>query len=339
MKSMLGLILHGLKNKSIFSATIGVFELTESHTADYISDVLSKILSQYNITDEKIVAIITDNGANIVKAKEQQFGKHKHVPCFAHTLNLVCENALRVPQVKDLVTKCRDIVTWMKRHVNANDELRKMQASSGIPEGKMLKLLLDVRDLYSYMLQRFIVLLPYISQILLNHVDAPPMISSKENEEMTEIISLLRPLEAMTRQISGQQYATLSQIIPLVNCGREQIHKIICHYEIATKLKHSIIYEFERRFDHAEKSFLLAASTLLDPRFKKIHFNDPLALSSLLKNLRSLRMKVSTVLAKHHSLVQATNLICGQLIRIYFIKKRGDQLTLPIYHKMNWHII
>lgn len=178
----------------------------------------------------------------------------------------------------------------MKRHVNANDDLRKMQSNIGVPEGKTLKLLLDVRTRWNscyYMLERLIKLLPCISQIMLNHVDTPPMISSKEREDTIEINSILRPLEAMTTQISGEKYATLSQIILLVHCGREQLNKINCRYETVRKLKEKIISEFERRFGQAEKSFLLATSTTLDPRFKKIHFNDPLAVSTVLKKLRN----------------------------------------------------
>lgn len=111
MNSMLGVIVHGLAKNSMFSATIGVFKLTEAHTAAYIFDVLAQVLTDYEINSDKIVAFVTDNGANIVKALGEQFGKHKHVPCFVHTLNLVCENSLDVPEMKDLIRKCRNIVT------------------------------------------------------------------------------------------------------------------------------------------------------------------------------------------------------------------------------------
>lgn len=73
----------------------------------------------------------------------------------------------------------------------------------------------------------------------------------------------------------------------MISCGCDKLGKIKCNYEASIKLKEKILFEFERRFGHAEKSFLLAESTILDPRFKKIHFTDPLALSSVLRKLRS----------------------------------------------------
>ncbi|KAH8396442.1 hypothetical protein KR222_010364, partial [Zaprionus bogoriensis] len=43
---------------------------------------------------------------------------------------------------------------------------------------------------------------------------------------------------------------------------------------------------FERRFGAIERSFLMAASTLLDPRFKQIHFHDPMALAVTMQHIR-----------------------------------------------------
>ena len=155
---------------------------------------------------------------NVVKAISDSFGKHNDVSCFAHTLNLVCENALTLEAVKDLVGKCRGIVVWMRGHVKASD-LHKSQSNAGIPEGKMLKLVLDIKTRWNsmyYMLERFIKMVPYTGQVLVDYDDTPN-ISSKERQDVSEVLLILRPLEAMTFQISGEKYVTLSQVIPLIH--------------------------------------------------------------------------------------------------------------------------
>ncbi|XP_018795545.1 PREDICTED: uncharacterized protein LOC108973011 [Bactrocera latifrons] len=118
-----------------------------------------------------------------------------------------------------------------------------------------------------------------INQILLNYSDELVMITSKEKDDM-EILSILRPLEAMTVLLSGEQRARLSQVIPLVHCGREQIVSIAAKPPGAEELKDAVLNKLIAASGYIEHSLLLAASTLLDPRFKEIHFKDPLALSA-----------------------------------------------------------
>lgn len=44
-------------------------------------------LTQAGVTLDKILAVVTDNGANMVAAVHK--AEWAHYPCFAHTLNLV----------------------------------------------------------------------------------------------------------------------------------------------------------------------------------------------------------------------------------------------------------
>lgn len=91
-KNFLGITVHFVENTQMISACLGVEELDQSHTADYIGNQILKTLGEWNIPDDKVVAITTDNGANMVRAIYDSFGKNRHIPCFAHTVNLVCEN-------------------------------------------------------------------------------------------------------------------------------------------------------------------------------------------------------------------------------------------------------
>lgn len=52
------------------------------HTADNICAQINRIAEEWGITD-KILAVVTDNGANMVAAVWK--GGWAHYPCFAHT--------------------------------------------------------------------------------------------------------------------------------------------------------------------------------------------------------------------------------------------------------------
>ncbi|CAH1106559.1 unnamed protein product [Psylliodes chrysocephalus] len=222
-KSFLGITIHFICDLKLISCTIGVTELTESHTAAYIGSQLIEILNTWGINLEIVVAVVTDNAANIVKAVHDKFGKVKHVPCFAHTLNLLCENSIKNTQgLNDLIEKVRLIVVYFKRSVKATDLLRKIQRDAGTPEGKFKKkMILDVKTRWNstyYMLNRFLELAPQISSIILLNAEAPVMLSGGELEQLKEIRRLLYPLEQMTIEISGQKYVTVSKIIPMAAC-------------------------------------------------------------------------------------------------------------------------
>lgn len=44
-----------------------MIQLQQSHTAEYLAQVICNLLLQYNIKPQQIIAITTDNGANVLK--------------------------------------------------------------------------------------------------------------------------------------------------------------------------------------------------------------------------------------------------------------------------------
>lgn len=169
-----------------------------------------------------------------------------------------------------LIEKVRTIVCF-KRSVKSSDLLRKNKMK--------FKLLYD-REVFK--------IAPLIGNIILTYINAPDMASATELEENKQVTTLLRPLEQTTRETSEQNYITLSNVIPMIQC-------LIAKYEsfhptgavsIAVNLKSAILKELERRFGHSERCFLLKASTILDPRFKNIYFKDIVALFTTLRHLK-----------------------------------------------------
>lgn len=125
-RSFLGVTMFFFDGDKIDSVTLGVYDLTQSHTAEYIASMLLQSCEEWGIDTGKVQAVVTDAAANIVKAVEIAFGKKYHIPCFAHMLNLVAQKSIeKTVDLPELINSVKKIVTWFKHSVVASDELRK----------------------------------------------------------------------------------------------------------------------------------------------------------------------------------------------------------------------
>lgn len=229
-KSYLGLTVHYLWEKKIESGTFGVEPLTESHTSAYLSERIAKVCLEWNIDLTKVNTVVSDNAENIVKAIKDLFGASKHIPCFAHTLNLIPQAALgldskkqeNVPGVPPLISKVKGIVTFFKRSVK--DELRRLQYADGKTEGTALRLLQDVSTRWNstyLMLQRFLTLSGLVGLALLKFPQGPPMLSGAELASITVIAQILAPIMQATVELSAEKTPTTSKVIPVTHLMRQ----------------------------------------------------------------------------------------------------------------------
>ena len=81
---------------NLVSAALDAVPILEDETAESLKTILSAVFKEWGITD-KVKCIVTDNAAAMIKAA--QLLKIRHLPCFAHTLNLVIKNAVKCKAV------------------------------------------------------------------------------------------------------------------------------------------------------------------------------------------------------------------------------------------------
>jgi len=293
VKSYIGVTVHYLDDKLKFvNTTIGVISLNESHTGEYIGLSLMQLCQDWGIGIDCITVIVTDNAANIVKAITDTFGKKKHLRCFAHTLSLIYPDAVKAtPSLVNLMAKIKIIVTLSKQSVVAADELRRLQFLEEKTEGNVLKLIQEVPTRWNsafYMIERFLQLKDYINNMLLKCPKAPNLITRDELEVLQEIVHILRPIEYVTKIIGGDTYATSSLVIPLIHYIMLTVKKCTPITDTGVQFKENILTELNKRFQHVESVSHLAIATLLDPRFKKTHFESPLALSTAIQHINNI---------------------------------------------------
>lgn len=214
MRSFLGITAHFGIGNELFSITLGVYQSNERYTSEHIAEMLLKTCSEWGIASDKVSAVVTDNAANMVKAVDLAFGK-RHIPCFAHILNLVAQNSMQqCTELQSLIIKVKNIVTWFKQSNIASNELRKATQ-------KETKLIQEVPTRWNstyYMIERFLELRTIVNDIIIRHKNAPPMLTASELSILCSVLQVLRPIEAATKEVSGDKYCTSSKVIPLIHC-------------------------------------------------------------------------------------------------------------------------
>lgn len=193
---------------------------------------------------------------------------------------MVAQNAnSSVTDLSLLINNVKSIITWFKHSVVASDELRKVSNS---------KLIQEVPTRWNstfYMPERFIALCPFRNYIVNRNISAPTMVCAKDIEEMTEIVTILRPMEAATKELCSEQYVLSSMVIPIVHILQTKIDEATSTQILSTQLKNTLKLECSKRLRQIGNVSFLAIATILDPRFKKIYFKNSVSLSKMLTKI------------------------------------------------------
>uniref|UniRef100_A0A182W7V9 HAT C-terminal dimerisation domain-containing protein n=1 Tax=Anopheles minimus TaxID=112268 RepID=A0A182W7V9_9DIPT len=219
-------------------------EISISHTGSNIADWITNITDSFKITN-KLFALVTDNATNMKSASA--ILNLPHLPCGAHTLNLVVQQALR--NIKSTKENVKSIVMHFEISSKAAQKLSEMQTNLNHPQ---LKIKQDCPNRWNStyeMLDRFKQnIIPLASCI------ATLKISSKlEEEDWVIIEQATKILKSLLQKIIDKK-------------EREILHpKVI---EIVDEL----IVGLQNRFEKTNNLELVSYAILIDPRFKKNGF-------------------------------------------------------------------
>lgn len=120
----MGVTVNFVENCNMRMYYLATRALSGRHTAESISENLLDIIKKWDIPLTKIRAAVTDNASSMLAAIRISLGEKKHLPCFAHTINLVVEEALKLSSVKLAVIQVREIVHFIKNSVVQSETTR-----------------------------------------------------------------------------------------------------------------------------------------------------------------------------------------------------------------------
>lgn len=273
-ESFLAVTAHFLtKNFELKHRVLGCESFSESHTSANLASAIRNILVEWDL-ENKVLIFISDNAANIKKAIKEEL-RQKHFGCYAHTINLIAQNSIK--QASEILNKVKTVVAYFRRSSAAMGKFFDQQRLLKIEPTK--RLVQDVVTRWNstfYMVERFVELEEPIRTTMALIEHDLPIISVEEWQFMKELVEILRPLEDVTKVMSGQNYVTASSVIILTD-GLLDIYRELQNkdYSIISKAVIVAIMDgITSRLGNLESSNSLLITTFLDPRFKNIAFSN-----------------------------------------------------------------
>ena len=99
-----------------------------------------------------------------------------------------------------------------------------------------------------------------------------PSLSENEWNVISEVIRVLKPLHAATKELLCDCCVTILKVIPVVH-GMEAAFRNMDDLSIAATLfRDNLLARFDERFDDVEEIVHYAVATFLDPRYKDVAF-------------------------------------------------------------------
>ena len=235
------------------------------HTAD--------ILSEFGVTLEKSVNVITDNATNVRMAMTKMMVNFKWRPCSTRTLQLVINNGLDNKDVTDLskmLSKTRSIVGHYRHSLTATTLLNKVQKDNNVSQHRLKQ---DVATRWNFqvvMLERLLEQRKAVTLCLAetSGKSVPKNLTTHEWSTAEDLVVALRPFLDITVLMSSARYPTLWVIIPVL----DGLINFLKSTEGGLGLLKIFIELIKSKFGKFFRDEELCVATIMDTRFKAVLF-------------------------------------------------------------------
>ncbi|XP_071056084.1 zinc finger BED domain-containing protein 4-like [Onthophagus taurus] len=217
--------------------------------------------------------MVTDNAANITAAV--RLLQYQHIPCFAHTLNIIVQKSLS--HINIVHKKLKAVVQFFKHSPQATLKLINLQTQLG--NQKPLKLKQGVATRWNSTLEMFerIVTIKESLQSALAITNCNIRLSEEDLTIINWTCKVLKPFKIISEELSSEKAVTISKVMLFRKMLLDYIKNIdnqsttIMPTEIINVCQF-IINQLEQRLSYIKSDFIYADATFIDPRFKKARF-------------------------------------------------------------------
>jgi len=241
-----GLLLHFIDDGGVHQTVLlSALPKTGSQTAIALATRIREILDLWGLTSEysnpltkRKIKWFTSDTTNVMPATVRDLG-FEWIPCFAHVLNLIVQDALKSsPVIRDILMRCRKICTYFKKSSLMQQRLVAIQIELDM---RNEKLNVDVKTRWNSTLDMLEKLIrnkiPIIHLLPLITFDTPLPTTredkKKRKRQMTvgewglveSMIALLQPFRDGTKAFETEKLPTLSIVIPYIKWLKKELVK------------------------------------------------------------------------------------------------------------------
>lgn len=273
----------------------------DKHTAENLCQFLKEKINEWNLTN-KVTAVVSDNAANITAAI--RLGQWRHLPCFAHNLNLIVQTSLKNNSTKIIIDKVKAIVQYFKRSSTALAKLHSVQEGIGLAKLKLKQDTVTRWNSTYDMLIRILETKDAVVSALVILNNELNSISAHEWVVLQQISEILKIFYAITNEVSAEKTVTVSTLLIFTNVLKKNIESYFENerpFTPTAEIEQLLVIlkdQTNKRLQYVEENEICTQATLLDPRYKKFGFPNEekynKAYSSLVRKASTVEIPVET---------------------------------------------
>ncbi|XP_053298983.1 E3 SUMO-protein ligase ZBED1 [Pleuronectes platessa] len=239
------------------------------HTGENIACGLREALTSWNLREEQLACITTDNGSNVVKATE--LNHWVRLQCFGHRLHLAIENAVKDDsRIARAAGLCKKLVGHFSHSWKQKMALKEAQQEHNLPEHSLITECPTRWGSRQKMMERILEQRQAISNVLSADRKTRHLVPSWQDLDVLESVNLaLHPLQVFTDALSGESYVSVSYVKPVLHLLNTSV---LAEKEDDTNLtktiKVKILDYMNTKYDDPATQELLDTASFMDPRFK-----------------------------------------------------------------------
>ena len=273
-----------------------------SHTAEAISEMITKLLDSWSIEKSRVHAVVRDNAANMVAGIKKT--ELPAIGCTIHTLQLVIKDCIMTQRaVIDMLARSRKIVGHFKHSHLAVERLHSIQKQLNLPEHRLMQDEPTRWDSTYNLLDRLVEQRRAIS-LYDSDFELPDRLNSNEWQLAEKVVKLLEPMQRITKELSARG-AVISEVIPFLEILKTELGKESSDtqekFRGVLSTKDELLESLQSRFNHVYKEDNYIITTLLDPRFKASFYDTTTSELAVQRLIIACQKEPTLVLQEQHN--------------------------------------